>query len=148
MRAVPASVRRERGFTLIELMITVAIVGVLAAIAYPSYVQYVRQGRIVEAQGELATLRVRLEQYYQDNRNYGSTASACGVSMPGLPAFAFTCSWGPGGTSQSFVAQATGRDAMNGYVFTVDDANTRRTTQFEGTAVTASCWLKKRGESC
>lgn len=146
--AAPASARSERGFTLIELMITVAIVGLLAAIGYPSYIQYVRQGRIVEAQGELATLRVRLEQYYQDNRNYGSSASACGVSIPGLPTFAFSCSWGPGATSQSFVAQAAGLGAMDGYVFTVDDSNTRRTTRFEGASITAACWWKKRGESC
>lgn len=143
-----AVARKARGFTLIELMITVAIIAVLAAIGYPSYVEYVRRGRMVEAQGELATLRVRLEQYYQDNRNYGSTASACGVSMPGLATFAFSCSWGPGATSQSFVAQATGTGAMEGYVFTVDDANTRRTTRFEGSPATASCWLKKRSESC
>lgn len=142
--------RKMRGFTLIELMVAVAIVGVLAAIAYPSYTEYVRRGKIVEALGELATLRVRLEQHYQDNRHYGSSASACGVSMPAQPSFTFSCSWGPGATSQSFVATATGLAAagMDGYVFTVDDGNAQRTTQFEGATVTATCWLKKRGESC
>jgi type IV pilus assembly protein PilE len=146
--SVSAFARKVRGFTLIELMIVVAIIAVLAAIGYPSYADYVRQGRMVEAQGELAALRVRLEQYYQDNRNYGSSASACGVSMPGLATFAFSCSWGAGATSQSFVAQATGTGVMEGYVFTVDDSNTRRTTRFEGATITAACWLKKRSESC
>ena len=103
-------------------MIAVAIVGLLAAIAYPSYTQYVRRGKIVEGLGELATLRVRLEQYYQDNRHYGSSASGCGVSMPSQPSFTFSCTWGSGTTSQSFIATATGLASagMAGYVFTVD----------------------------
>jgi type IV pilus assembly protein PilE len=145
-----AVVRKERGFTLIELMIAVAIVGLLATIAYPAYTQYVRRGKIAEALGELATLRVRLEQYYQDKRDYGSSASACGVPMPSQPSFTFSCNWGSGGTLQSFLATATGLESagMDGYVFTVDHANTQQTTQFEGAASSATCWLKKRGESC
>jgi type IV pilus assembly protein PilE len=142
--------RAQRGFTLIELMVAIAIVGVLAAVAFPSYTAYARRGKVVEALGELATVRVRLEQYYQDNRNYGSTASACGVAMPAQPSFSFACSWGAGATSQTFVVTATGIAAagMDGYVYTVDDANNQRTTSFEGAAVTAACWLKKRGDSC
>lgn len=131
-------------------MITVAVVGILAAIAYPSYTDYIRRGKIVEALGELSTVRVRLEQYYQDNSNYGSTASGCGVAMPAQSSFTFTCTWGTGGTSQSFLATATGlaSGGMNGFAFTVDDSNAQRTTQFDGAAVTATCWMKKRGETC
>ena len=142
--------RVQRGFTLIELMVAVAVVAILAAIAYPSYADHVRRGKIVEALGQLATVRVRLEQYYQDNRNYGSTASACAVAMPPPTAFSFACSWGAGATSQSFVVTATGLSSagMNGYAYSVDDANAQRTTQFEGATVAAGCWLKKRGESC
>lgn len=142
--------RAQRGFTLIELMIAVAIVAILAAIGYPSYTQYVRRGKIVEALSELATLRVRLEQYYQDNRHYGSSATACGVAMPTQPSFTFSCSWGSDATSQSFVATATGLASagMDGYVYTVDHTNAQRTTRFDGAAVSASCWLKKGGESC
>ena len=139
-----------RGFTLIELMVTVAIVGLLAAVAYPSFTQYIRRGKIVDALGDLSTVRVRLEQYYQDNRNYGSTAAACGVPMPVRSTFTFTCNWGSGGTSQSFVVTATGQASagMSGYVYTVNETNAQATTQFEGAAVTAACWIKKQGETC
>jgi type IV pilus assembly protein PilE len=142
--------KSQIGFTLIELMITVAVVGILAAIGYPQYTQYVQRGKIVEALGEMSTVRVRLEQYYQDNRNYGSTATTCGVAMPAKPAFTFTCNWGAGGTSQSFLVTATGRAAggMGGFTYTVDETNAQKTTEFEGAASTATCWVKKRGESC
>lgn len=142
--------KRRGGFTLMELMVAVAVVAVLAAIAYPSYTQYVRRGKIVEALGELATLRVKLEQYYQDHRDYGSTAGACGVAMPSEPSFGFACNWGSGGTSQSYLVTATGLASagMSGYVYTIDHNNTQQTVQFEGATVNAACWLKKRGESC
>lgn len=142
--------RRSRGFTLIELMITVAVIGLLAAIAYPSYTEYTRRGKVVEALGELTTMRVRLEQYYQDNRHYGSTATSCGVAMPTQPSFTFTCTWGAGGTNQSFLATATGKASagMDGYVYTVDETNAQRTTMFAGNAVTATCWLRKKGDAC
>jgi type IV pilus assembly protein PilE len=145
-----AVIRPDNGFTLIELMITLAVVAILAAIAYPSYTQFIQRGKIVEGLGELSTLRVRLEQYYQDNRNYGSTASACGIAMPSKPTFTFTCAWGAGATSQSFVAKATGlaSGGMNGFTFTVNESNAQATTAFEGSAVTAACWMKKRGETC
>lgn len=141
---------KSRGFTLIELLVAVAIVGILAAVAFPAYTQYVRRGKIVEALSELSTLRVRLEQHYQDNRNYGSTASGCSVVMPAKPSFTFTCSWGASATSQSFVAMATGVESagMGGFVYTVDETNVQKTTEFEGAASTATCWIKKRGESC
>jgi type IV pilus assembly protein PilE len=65
MNRLAAKPRRlaSRGFTLIELMITVAVVAILTAIAFPSYTEYVRRGRIAEAVSALATTRVRLERF-------------------------------------------------------------------------------------
>lgn len=138
----------QHGFTLIELMIAVAIVGILAAIAYPSYADHVRRGKISAALGEMSATRVRLEQYYQDHRNYGSSATGCGVALPSAPGFAFSCAWGPGGTSQSFLLTATGQEAMAGYVYTVNEADQQATPRFEGQAVNAACWIKRRGDAC
>lgn len=139
-----------RGFTLIEVMIVVAIVALLAAVGYPAYTDHIRRGKIAAALGELSTARVRLEQYYQDHRNYGSTASTCGTAMPSAPAFAISCTWGGSNSSQSFLVTAAGQAGagMDGYVYTINEADQQQTVQFAGAAVSAGCWLKKKGESC
>ena len=53
------------GFTLIEVMITVAVIAILAAVALPNYVEYVTRSRLVEAKTNLSDMRTRLEQYYK-----------------------------------------------------------------------------------
>jgi len=141
---------RTAGFTLIELLIAVAIVAILASIAIPSYTGYVQRSRISEANNELATLRMRLEQYYQDNRNYGSTAAACGVTAPSADAFDITCNNG-GGSNQTFLATATGKASRNmaGFTFTINHDNLRQTTAFPGaSSLPRDCWVLRAGDSC
>jgi type IV pilus assembly protein PilE len=65
---------RPRGFTLIELMITVAIVGILAAIAYPSYQEHIRKARRADAQAVLLELAQFMERYYTMNNTYAGAA--------------------------------------------------------------------------
>jgi type IV pilus assembly protein PilE len=141
----------SRGFTLIELMITVAVVAILTAIAFPSYTAYIQRGRISEAVSALSTTRVRLEQFYQDNRNYGSTASLCGVTMPTTEHFTVTCNWGAGGTDQTYLLAATGNAAsnMSEYAYTVNQSNVQSTTAFPGAAsLPVTCWLQRKGQTC
>lgn len=71
---------RPAGFSLIELMIAVVIVGILASVALPSYNEHVRKGRRAAAQSYLMDLAQRQQQYFLDNRSYASSASALGYS--------------------------------------------------------------------
>lgn len=69
-----------RGFTLIELVIAVAIVAILAAIAMPSYEQTLQRSRRSEAREALSDFAARQEQYFLDNKSYSTTVSALGRS--------------------------------------------------------------------
>jgi type IV pilus assembly protein PilE len=137
------------GFTLIELLISIAIVAILSAVAFPSYTDHVRRGHAAAATAALATLRVSLEQYYQDNRRYG-TSGSCGVALPSAREFSFHCETPSDG--QGFLVTATGDAArgMGSFVYTVDHAGLRRTTGLPNSwgATPRDCWVSARGGAC
>ncbi|WP_339879629.1 type IV pilin protein [Pseudidiomarina gelatinasegens] len=66
--------KKLSGMTLIELMIVVAIIGIIAAIAYPNFTNYVKQGRRADAMGELMKLQMAQEEYRLRNASYASIA--------------------------------------------------------------------------
>lgn len=135
-------VSRPRGFTLIEIMITVAILAIISAVALPSYQAYVMRSRVPEAFDMLSSYAARMEQAYQDTGNYG--AASCTPTPPTGKNFALTCATGNGG--QTFVATATGSGTMSGYTFTINNSGTRATTAHpRGT--NAGCWSMK-GTTC
>ena len=74
--------KRSRGFTLIELMIAVAIVGILAAVAYPAYLDQIRKSRRAEAQSALMNIATRQQQMLLDSRSYAATLSALNITVP------------------------------------------------------------------
>jgi type IV pilus assembly protein PilE len=140
---------RSAGFTLIELMVTVAIIGILAAVAMPMYTDYITRGKIPEATNNLSTMRVRLEQYYQDNRTYISSGTTCGVAVPTSTNFSYTCS----GTSDTYLVTATGLAArgMSGFSYTINEAGTPITTGVPAAAwgtVPVNCWIIRKGGGC
>jgi len=149
------STEKQNGFSLIELMAVVAIIGILAAIAIPNYQDYLLRGKLVEGSNELSQLRTRLEKFYQDERNYGA-GNVCGVDaggvvrvgMPAARFFVYTCVT----DGQTFTLTATGaaNEGLGGLVYTLNEANVRRTTTvptgWSGAA--SNCWVAKRDGSC
>lgn len=149
----PVRASQSAGFTLIEVMITVAILGILAAVALPAYSDYLRRGQLPEAFSALSDYRVKMEQYFQDNKNYG-TAGNCanGANAPSWSNFVpnnrkyftYTCTSTP--TGYTLTATGSGGKAR-GHVYTVDENNVQKTSQFKGGTVDKSCWLM-RGDEC
>lgn len=147
--------RPARGLTLVELMIAMVILAVLVAFAYPSYADQVRRGQVQEAFTVLSDHQIKLEQYYQDWRNYGGTACADAAGTPAWASFpdsaaqrfVLSCSLGAGGQAYTLQASGRGGSAAAGHVYSVDQDRQRRTTRFRGAAVDKGCWLW-RGDEC
>ena len=141
---------RPPGFTLVELVVVVAITAVLAAIAIPTYADHLRRGRITEALARLADHRARMEQFFLDHRRYDDGAGQCGHPPPPAAAgdaFALDCT----ATSTRYVVRATGRAAggMHGFVYAIDEANARSTPAVpDGWVGSDRCWVVRRDGSC
>ena len=83
-RTSKLSHKRITGFTLVELMIVVAIVGILAAIAYPSYIESVRKGKRTEGRAALTSLLQQQERFFTQNNRYvdfDTAAAATAANM-------------------------------------------------------------------
>lgn len=154
MSTAPATHARTGGFTLLEVMITVAIVGILAAIALPSYNYYITRSRIIEATTALGDMRNSMEKWFMDRRTYLSGA-ACGVEDASLLLitkyngtsgryFTLTC---PGPTATTYTIVATGTGPMSGFVYSIDQNNTKATTSAWGTS-SADCWVLRKDGTC
>jgi type IV pilus assembly protein PilE len=141
----------NRGFTLIEIMIVVAIVAILSAIALPSYSDYVLRSKLPEAFSALSDLRIKFEQYYQDNSRYADAAkgTTCGIGMPtNGKYFTYTCAAVDDGATQTYTLTATGKDSVSGFTYKVTDTNAKSTTATTWGITSTSCWIAKKSGDC
>ncbi len=140
--------KKYRGFTLVELMIVVAIISILAVIAVPAYTDYVRRGKIVEATSALSDMRVKMEQYFQDNRNYTSACQAGTVAPVPTATNNFTFSCTP--AASTYVVTAQGIGGMADFRYTINESNVRRTLGVASgwSGAGNSCWVLKKDGSC
>lgn len=137
--------KSSSGFTLIEVMVTVAIVSILAAVAAPVYTDYVTRGRIPEATKELGARRVQAEQFFQDNRTYVGANPACVSDSTGR-SFNFSCS---AQTATAYTIQAVGKGTMAGFTYTIDETGTRSSTATAtGWTGSTTCWVIAKGGTC
>lgn len=147
----------NRGFTLIELMIVIVIIGILAAIAMPMYNDYVLEAKLVEAHSNLADMRTRAEQYFSDNRTFdtipaGGTPPYCVVPAASSRYFDYDCDLATI-TANTYTARATGKGGTAGAAFAVTQSNVRSST-FTGTFAAngwtngATCWKSKKAQTC
>eukprot|EP01012_Entosiphon_sulcatum_P036223 TRINITY_DN46123_c0_g1_i1.p1 TRINITY_DN46123_c0_g1~~TRINITY_DN46123_c0_g1_i1.p1 ORF type:complete len:147 (+),score=15.72 TRINITY_DN46123_c0_g1_i1:3-443(+) len=144
-------VHLQRGFTLVEVMIVVAIVAILTSIALPAYNDYLRRGRISEAVAALSAQRIRMEQFFQDNRTY---VGAC-VAGTAAPPIANTTTWSyscptANLTATAYKVIATGQQNMSGFVYTLEQGDARSTTitGVPGWSSNTTCWVLSKSGAC
>jgi type IV pilus assembly protein PilE len=136
--------RPEGGFTLIEILLVIAIVAILSSIAMPAYTAYIQRSKVPAGLDALQSYFTRMEQRFQDSGTYAD-ASACALAVPTVQNYTVTCAISGGGTG--YTATATGSGPLSGYAYTINSTGTRVTTSHPKGAPSGNCWSIKGG-SC
>lgn len=152
MNPMSHALPRQRGFTLIEVMIVVAIVAILSMIAIPSYRDYIIRGQLTEATTALQSYRAMMERYFQDNRTYAAKGGFTPPCQTGDDAsrtvgkFVITCTLA---NADAYTLQAQGTGSMADFKMTVDQRDDKQTTGAPpGWGECNKHWTLKRGQTC
>jgi type IV pilus assembly protein PilE len=122
-------------------MVALAIMGILAAVAYPAYLDYVRRGQLAEAPTQLSMRRADMETWFRDNRTY--VGAACNEEVKN---FMMSC---PTLTATTYTIQAQGLGPVAEFRYTVDQDNVQATTAAPaGWTTCGTKWIMKKGETC
>jgi type IV pilus assembly protein PilE len=137
--------KQNKGFSLVELMIVVAIIGILASVALPAYNDYLIKGRLAPAKANLAEMRIKVEQRYADTSRTYTGAPVC-AALPTSEFFTFSCAL----NDDTYTLTATGTSAMAGFELTINESNEKKTTGTAGgwTTPSGNCWVSKKDGSC
>lgn len=146
IKASPVKNTWHQGFTLIEVMITVAIVAILASIAVPAYNDYILRGRLVDATNALSATQAQMEIYFQDKRTY--VGGPCATSQT-VKTFTVVCS---SISDLAYTITATGSGATAGFIYTINQVgDTTNTFPAAWGGATTNCkrtFLMKKGDTC
>jgi len=137
---------KTRGFSLIELLIAVVIIGILAAIAIPAYVDHIARGKIAQGVEALAEAKVRMEQVFNSQRTY-KPGGNCPDMDPYFAETPFTVAHNPTCTDSTFTLSITGQAAsgMSGYWYSINESGEK--VSATPTASGATCWLMSKGQT-
>ncbi|MEI5639128.1 MULTISPECIES: type IV pilin protein [unclassified Pseudoalteromonas] len=133
----------SQGFTLIEVMIVVVIIGILAAVSYPNYTEYVKRGARADAMTILLDAANKQEQYFVDNRSYATDLSDIGV--PGTSENGYFTISLQGVTTDTFTLVATAasgpvRGDSDCPALTIDELGIRGVSGVTDQAQIDRCW--------
>ena len=134
---------KQSGFTLVELMIVVAIAGVLTAVAYPSYRAQVNKGYVADAQSELSNTAFDMEQAYQENRTYQDPdiADTCAVANFSTDNFSFSCATNSKTTYLWTISNLSGgMGSADNYKYTINQSGTKKTIAHAGITLNTAGW--------
>ena len=99
---------KNTGFTLIELMIVIAIIGIIAAIAIPSYSGYVATARMAEAKNNISALKLAEEEFFLENNKYFFDTSENNANLKSWSGDLWTASGGDNGVNFTYTVSGSG----------------------------------------
>ncbi|MBB3221387.1 type IV pilin protein [Pseudoduganella umbonata] len=134
----------QPGFTLIEVLVTIVIVGILSAAAIPAYTDHVIRSRTAEAFTALGAAQANAEQFWSNTRSYADYHRSS--AFPAATAnFTYALS---NATASTYTITATGRAKMAGFTYTIDQNGTRATTATPSWGTNTACWVDRKGGQC
>jgi type IV pilus assembly protein PilE len=138
--------KNAAGFSLIELMIAVAIIGILSAIAIPAYGNYLMRARLTEAFSALSSTQNAAEEYWANQHTYvGFDAGTPSRMPPAGTNFTYTL---VNPSPSGFTIKATGKGQAAGFNYTIDQSGKRTSDLPAGWGSSDSCWIDRKGGQC